>query len=601
MGSLDLENLLSIPLFFLFKLDHSKSKMSFYWDKTGRMELYLMDMETKKIEQVTNGELPKDIKSEYIWARDNETIVYVKDDTGSEKNDIYSFNTRTKEVLELSIDPEVQEYIADSSPDGDWYSFMSLRAGQMNIFKMRKDGSEITQLTAHENPAGGGIFSPDGSVLAYGANEEGNVQNSDIYLVDEDGGKIERVVQINNGSKEFFSKWAPDGKSFAFFTDSDGYNRPGIYNMVNKSYKLLGDRAYNENPVAFSEDSSMLYCLVNDNASIYPSMYDLSTGERTVFNFPKGIAAGGEIDKLGNIVLSLNSPSKPTQVVFFNPGNENIETLLEPELGNLDPTLFVDNDYIRYPSSLDSQIPAMVFKPKDWSPDKKYPGVIWAHGGPTAQFFNIFMAQGQYYADKGYVVMYPNVRGSTGYGAEFRDCNIKDWGGKDLDDWVAGRQYLIDNYGVDPERVAITGGSYGGYATLISVGKRPELWKVGAAAVPISNLFTLHAEDLPHFKYYIKRQMGDPIKDKELWEERSPINYADKVTAKMMLLQGENDPRCPVSQSRDYIAALQEAGKIEGEDYEYVEIKGMGHGMFTDRVSRIRDAKTMSQFIMKHL
>jgi dipeptidyl aminopeptidase/acylaminoacyl peptidase len=207
----------------------------------------------------------------------------------------------------------------------------------------------------------------------------------------------------------------------------------------------------------------------------------------------------------------------------------------------------------------------------------------------------------QYYADNGYVVMYPNVRGSTGYGAEFRDACLKDWGGKDLEDWAAGRQYLIDNYSADPDRIAITGGSYGGYATLISVGRKPDLWKLGAAIVPISNLQSLYADDLPHFKYYLRQQMGDPVKDKELWEERSPITYADSVTAKMLLLHGENDPRCPVAESRNYVEALKNAGKVEGEDFEYVEIKGQGHGMFTDRAARIRDATIVSEYIMRHL
>jgi dipeptidyl aminopeptidase/acylaminoacyl peptidase len=466
---------------------------------------------------------------------------------------------------------------------------------------MRTDGSDIEQLTAHENPAFGGSYSPDGKYIAYGSNEEGDLRNSDIYVVTPDGESVERVVQLSVGSKENFSEWHPDSSSFAFSTDIDGLSRPGIYNIETHEITLMGDQAYNEIPTKFSKDGKKLYCLVNNDASIYPSAYDIQTGERRVFDFPRGIAAGGEITEDGKLVMTLNTSNKPSELILFDPETEEIETLMKTDLTGIDDSLFVSSDYIRYPSTHNAEIPAIVFKPRDFDPAKRYPAIIVAHGGPTGQYFNTFTAMAQYYTDNGYVVMYPNVRGSTGYGAEFRDACLKDWGGKDLDDWAAGRQYLIDKYSVDPDRIAITGGSYGGYATLISVGRKPSLWKLGAAVVPISHLQTLYEDDMPHFKYYLRQQMGDPVKDKELWEERSPINYADQVTAKMLLLHGENDPRCPVAESRNYIEALKKSGKVEGEDFEYVEIKGQGHGMFTDRTARIRDAKIVSEYIMKHL
>ena len=599
--SLELESLLSIPLFLGFQLSHDKKKLAFYWDKTGRMELYVMDIVTKEIKKVTNGELPKDIKSGYIWGRDNETIFFTMDDSGAEQNDIYSFNIKSKEKVELSINREIQEYVSDSSPDGKSIVINSLRNGQMNLFKMSIDGNEVTQLTGHENPAVGGSFSNNGKLIAYSSNEEGNFTNSDIYIVKEDGSEVERVLQLKVGSREGFADWSPDDDKFAFTTDIDGFSRPGIFDMETKEVRLLGDRALNEIAIGFDSKGEKLFCLQNSDASIYPTMYDLKSGDRKTFNFPKGIAAGGEITSDDKILLTLNQPSKPSEVILFDTDNETYEILLKSDLSGLNQELFVDSDYVKYPSSNDAKIPAMIFKPKNYKSDEKYPGIIFPHGGPTAQYFNAFMPMAQYYANKGYVVLYPNVRGSTGYGVDFRDACIKDWGGKDLDDWVNAREYLIKNYSVDPDRVAITGGSYGGYATLISVTKKPELWKVGAAIVPVSHIWNLYEGDMPHFKYYLRQQMGDPVKDRELWEERSPLNFASNVTAKLLLVHGETDPRCPVAESRNFVKALNEAGKIQGEDFEYIEIPDQGHGMYTDQVSRIRDAKLISSYIMKHL
>ena len=288
--SLKLESLLSIPLFLGFQLSHDKKKLAFYWDKTGRMELYVMDIVTKEIKKVTNGELPKDIKSGYIWGRDNETIFFTMDDSGAEQNDIYSFNIKSKEKVELSINREIQEYVSDSSPDGKSIVINSLRNGQMNLFKMSISGNEVTQLTGHENPAGGGSFSNNGKLIAYSSNEEGNFTNSDIYIVKEDGSEVEKVLQLKVGSRESFADWSPDDDKFAFTTDIDGFSRPGIFDMETKEVRLLGDRALNEIAIGFDSKGEKLFCLQNSDASIYPTMYDLKSGDRKTFNFPKGIA-----------------------------------------------------------------------------------------------------------------------------------------------------------------------------------------------------------------------------------------------------------------------------------------------------------------------
>jgi dipeptidyl aminopeptidase/acylaminoacyl peptidase len=215
--------------------------------------------------------------------------------------------------------------------------------------------------------------------------------------------------------------------------------------------------------------------------------------------------------------------------------------------------------------------------PQDLPQDAKAPAIVIVHGGPTGQFFRGFDPFVQVLVDRGYVVLQPNVRGSTGYGVEFRDMNLNDWGGGDLEDVAAGVDYLASLGTVDPSRVAVFGGSYGGYMTFMAVVKQPELWKAGIAWIGITDLHRLYDKSMEHFKYYLRTLMGDPQENAELWKDRSAINFVENLKAKLLILHGVNDPRCPVEQSRIFRDRMLELGYKEGDDFEYIEFADVGH------------------------
>jgi dipeptidyl aminopeptidase/acylaminoacyl peptidase len=270
-------------------------------------------------------------------------------------------------------------------------------------------------------------------------------------------------------------------------------------------------------------------------------------------------------------------------------------------MGNIDGSLFVDAEHIFYPSLDGTKIPAIVYKPRNFDKKKQYPAIIIPHGGPTAQYFLNFEPSVQYATDLGYVVMMPNVRGSSGYGSAFRDACIKDWGGKDHEDWIAGRQWLIEHVSVNPKKVIMYGGSYGGYATLWSMGNSPDLWAAGVAWVPVSDLHDMYEQSIELFKFFIRRQMGDPIEDKNLWIERSPITHIQNMKSPLLLVHGKNDPRCPVSQSRNVVEKLKQHGFKENEDFEYVEYGNEGHGSSGDMSGTIRSLKLLDDFLYRRI
>ena len=222
------------------------------------------------------------------------------------------------------------------------------------------------------------------------------------------------------------------------------------------------------------------------------------------------------------------------------------------------------------------------------------------HGGPTAQWFRGFDPFAQFLVDRGLVVIEPNIRGSTGYGVEFRDAALKDWGGDDLEDVAAAAGYLKTLPYVDPERLVVFGGSYGGFMTFIAATKKPDLWRAAVAWVGISDLHKLYEKSMEHFKYYFREQMGDPEKDRALWRDRSAIEFADALRAKLLMVHGVNDPRCPVDQSRIFRDRLIELGRKEGEDFEYVELGDEGHGS-TDIAQKIRTFNILADYLERVL
>ncbi|MBV9281257.1 MAG: S9 family peptidase, partial [Chloroflexi bacterium] len=276
------------------------------------------------------------------------------------------------------------------------------------------------------------------------------------------------------------------------------------------------------------------------------------------------------------------------------------ETLLAPEYGSIDPSVFVKSRHITYRSSDGREIPALLYAPRDLPDGAKLPALVHVHGGPTGQWFRGFDPFAQFLVDLGLVVLEPNIRGSTGYGVAFRDAALKDWGGMDLEDVAAGAEFLKGLSFVDPDRVVVLGASYGGYMTFMAVTKKPDIWKAGIALVGITDLRRMYGESMEHFKYFLREQMGDPEENAELWADRSAINFAHQLRARLLMIHGVNDPRCPIDQSRVFRDRLIELGRTPGQDFEYVEYGDEGHWS-TEIDHKIRNFHILADYLERVL
>jgi dipeptidyl aminopeptidase/acylaminoacyl peptidase len=591
-----------IPQIYLPTINHSKDKVAFYWDKTGILELYTVNLKTNEIGQVSHGECPRAIRAGFVWTRDDENLIFAKDKAGDENHNLIKINIESGKTEPLTDTTGCQNYAADTSPDGKYLAMVSTRKGQLNVFRLDIKSKEVNQLTDHVNPTWGGCsWNPKYDWIAYNVNETKDLRNMDIWLVKPDRSEKKKIVCIKAGSEDIVVEWSKDGKLLAFTTDANGVKQPGVYNLETGEIKLLGGEC-EETATAFSEDRKKLVCLRNYEATVFPVVYDIETGKCEETKFPKGIAGSVQYalnDQL--LIAPLNTPTIPSALVAYDLKNKSIKYLIEPQYGKANPEFFVTPEYIKYKSSDGLTIPAILYKPKNIPKGKTLPTLIMPHGGPTAQYFFDFDMIGQILANEDYVLLLPNVRGSTGYGRKFQDMNLMDWGGKDLEDVVAGANYLESLPYVDKARIGVFGGSYGGFMTFIAVTKKPELWAAACAWIGISRLKTFYERSKPHFKYFIRMHMGDPEKNSKLWEDRSALNFAQNIRCPILIIHGVHDPRCPVEESRQFRDKLIELGKREGEDFEYVEFGEEGHGAYTDMSMRTRTFNILLDFFNRRL
>ncbi|UCE43495.1 MAG: S9 family peptidase [Candidatus Bathyarchaeota archaeon] len=598
-----IEDLARFPQIYLPTVSHSRDKVAFYWDKTSILELFVFDLKTHEVRQVSHGECPRAIRAGFVWLRDDKNLVFAKDKAGDENHNLIGINIQTGDTEQLTNTPKHQDYPVDTSPDKKYILMLSTRKGQLNLFKLNIERKKATQLTNHKNPTWGGVaWNLKDDWIAYNVNETEDLQNMDIWMVKSDGSVQKRIVCMNIGSQDIVVEWSEDGKLLAFTTNVNGINQPGVYNIKTGNIKLLGEEEYEETATALTKDGRKLVCLRTREATVTPVLYDLETGDGDVLKFPAGIVEGAKLALDDNhLIGTLNTPTSPSSLFAYNFETNRIENLIDPQYGDIDPALFVSPEYVKYRSYDNLEIAAILYKPKHIGEDERLPALVMIHGGPTGQYFQNFSMFGQILADEGYVLLQPNIRGSTGYGKEFQDMNLMDWGGGDLEDAAAGAKYLKTLSYVDENRIGVFGGSYGGYMTFLQVTKKPELWKAATAWIGISRLKTFYEKSRPHFKYFLRMNMGDPEENAELWEDRSALNFAANLQCPLLMVHGTNDPRCPVEESRQFRDKLIELGRKEGEDFEYVEFGDEGHGGYTDMSMRVRTFKLLLDFFNRKL
>ncbi len=605
-----LEELAKLPTVLGVRASQEGQHAAFYWDVSGRYELYALNLTTGERRQLTHGEAPKSPRAGFVWSPDGSRIAFSRDTDGDERQALFVLDVASGTVRAAQHAEGSMDYAVEFHPDGRSLLVNSTRGGQLNVYRLdlgAQGEGAWTALTRFAAPAQAVGWSPDGARVAFNSNETPDFKNLDGYVMNADGSGQTRVWHVRDGSQDALHAWHPHGGHVAVSSDADGHTRVGLLDLMSGEVRWLtpADGVTEEVAGRFSPDGRWLSVIRNRDSSLTPVLYDVQSGAERALNLPEGVVAGTEFVLDGaKLLLTQATTTTRAQVLLYDLATDTPEVLLPAEYGALDPADFTEGQYVRYPSFDGQQVPALLYVPRAaQEPGARLPALIHVHGGPTAQFFRGFDPQAQFLTDRGYVVLCPNIRGSTGYGVAWRDANLRDWGGGDLEDVAAGAEYLRGLPYVDDARLGVFGGSFGGFMAYLIAVKKPDLFKVSVPIVGISDLPQLYADNsrvMPQLGYYFRSMMGDPEQDAALWRDRSAVTHAANLKATMLMLHGVNDPRCPINQARGFRDALLAHGREEGRDFEYLEFEDEGHGA-GDIAGKTRSYRLLTDFLARRL
>ncbi|MFD1512252.1 LpqB family beta-propeller domain-containing protein [Halomarina rubra] len=607
-----LEELASLPSFYHPTVSPDGSRIAFYYDATGRNELYVQDLATGEREQVSDGEVPRQPRHGIAWDADGEGVLFHLDDDGDEQNDVYRFDLDSRERDPL-VTNDGQSHFQAVSDDGRWLFYVSTAEGQMNVHRYDRETDTDERLTDYDQPVYTLELSPDGERIAYMVNESDDLDNKDVYVAsvgprateDADGSNARNLHVGEEGAEAAPVDWLSPTELLVG-DNSEDLGRSGIYDLDTDSVEWFASE-FEEQPVASlgDDDAGDFLALRYREAAVVPVVY--ADGEARELDAPLGVAAFGGDECLvgdGTVLLTQTTPDARGNLLRYDLTDDSYETLVEADYGDIDPDAFADCEFVTYDSEDGLGIGALHYDARDGpavdDDATDVPAVVMVHGGPHAQSLRSFNAYAQFLVSRGYTVFLPNYRGSTGRGREFKNRVHHDWGGMEQVDVREAATWLRQQEYVDDDRLAVYGGSYGGYSAYCQLTMYPDVWTTGIAWVGITDLQALYEESMPHFKTTLEQQLGDPEENAEFYRERSPVTHVEDMIASILMVHGVNDPRCPVSQARIFRDALEERGWTDGDEFRYEELGEEGHGS-ADIDQKIRAYRIMEEYLAERM
>ncbi|WP_441000870.1 prolyl oligopeptidase family serine peptidase [Fodinibius sp. SL11] len=553
-------------------------------------EIYVYWMQSRSLSRITQlEESPNGI----AWSPDGKRLAFKMKVT--EPNPKLADSKQPPKGAEWAESPRVTTRLNYES-DGSGY----LEPGFTHIFTVPAEGGAPRQITSGDyHYSGNPVWSADGERLIFSANLnedwEHDRRESELYAVDVESGKIEQLTEREG--PDYNAQVSPDGETIAYLgyddkvqtyqltelymMDTDGENKRSIALNLNRSISSI----------QWDENGQGLYFMYDDegNTKIGHATLDGQTtvvahnvGGTTVAR-PYGEGSYSVADD-GTIAYNETTPYYPAELATTTRDQDGRTKITGLNDALLDYRQLGEVEEIWYRSSVDGrQIQGWIVKPPNFDPNKEYPLVVENHGGPISNYGDRFSPEIQLYASAGYVVFYPNPRGSTGYGEEFGNLLYHDYPGDDYHDVMDGVDAVLKKGYLDEENLFVTGGSAGGTMTSWMVGKTDQ-FAASAVIKPVMNWIskTLTADNYYGYAHY--RYPGQPWENFEAYWEHSPVSLVGNIETPTMVMVGTNDLRTPPSEAKQLYSALQ-LRKIETA---YVELPGASH-FISNRPSQLID------------
>jgi dipeptidyl aminopeptidase/acylaminoacyl peptidase len=568
---------------------------------TGRYNIWRSDAAGSWPVQLTQAD---DRQTGITVSPDGKTVFYLQDKGGNEEYDIYAVPDVGGAVTNLTDTPDVRESGMLVSPDGARIAFAIKRKeqGQENLAILDLATRKVTVLTAEADPQwswGAVAWVDNGRALianrAFTDGTAGEVWKVDIAAT--------RATRLLGKPKTVFTAAdaTADGDTLAMWTnDGTGQSHAGVYAVKTATWRWLKPTPWEQNADALSPDGKSMLIDTNIDGRSVISLVDLATMAEHPVALPPGASypLGSKPftpDSKRLLVLQQGATS-PGMPVVVDLARDTVDAPILLAMASLDPATLPRSSVVTYRSFDGTLVSAVMTMPFNLQRDGSNPAIVMPHGGPTGQTNDSFNKTGTALASRGYVVIQPNPRGSTGYGHAFQVANFQDLGGGDLKDELAAKDFLVATGYVDGKRVGITGGSYGGFMTLMAIGRTPDAFAAAVQSYGIIDWRTMWAHEDAGLQAYQKSLLGDPATNPHVYDAASPLTYIAAARAPLLSLQGENDIRVPRGQAQQVTDAIRAKGGVA----EVVYYPAEGHG-FAKRENQLDALQRTIEWFDKYL
>jgi dipeptidyl aminopeptidase/acylaminoacyl peptidase len=515
-------------------------------------------------------------------------LVFGMDVGGNERMGLFLLGDG--EERDLTQAPDAIHYFGEFSPDGRSVAYTATRRNgtDFDVFVQELLGEpKMVWETAGYHTISD--WAPDGSFLIV-SRHYSNL-NNDLYKLDL-GGEATLLTPHEGDARFLHAQVTPDGKNIFLATDRDGdFMRLGRLDISTKAIEHLTPDDWDVEEAELSEDGRWL--LASRNVEGYSDFLLFNGQGRRVPGpeMPEGILSGFSFSPDGSrLAFTLSGPSRNPDVWVVDLPDGEPKRLTRSSTAGIPPRTFRRPKVVRYPTFDGLEIPALFYEP-----DKENaPVVVNVHGGPESQSRPLFAPVTQYLLGRGYAVFAPNVRGSTGYGKAYTHLDDVYLRMNSVMDLAYAAQWLRDRG--QHERIAVMGGSYGGFMVLAALTEYPELWTVGVDIVGIANLVTFLENTGSYRRSLREPEYGLLERDREFLESISPIHKAEKITAPLMVIHGKNDPRVPVGEAEQIVERVRE----NGGRVEYLLYEDEGHGLAKLK-NRLDAYPRIAAFLDEHL
>ncbi len=559
-------------------LSYDMSKIVFASNMKGEtFQLYCTDVTGSEIKQLTDASEPI---MEFKLSPTNNQLIFLKDDKGNENYQIHLLHIDSGVIKPLTEKPQVKYMSVSWSPDGNTITYSSNeRNGKDFDIYIKNIESGIEERICDK---GGYMintgFSPEGNYCVF-AKANSNVDR-ELFLYNIQTKELVEITKREQGKEEYYGTgihWAPDESAIYTLSDVDReFKAIWKYDIQKQKGQYVFERDWDIDEFVVSEDGKKLFATLNENGSLTLRAYTLSDMQEISLSIPKGNVYEFDPDPTGElIVYSFGSAVQNRNIFTLDLKNGDIKQLTDMPMG-VDKDVLVRPEEIWFESFDGLKVPTFVYKSQNIEAGKKLPVLIDIHGGPEAQAFNGLNTINQFFVNSGFVVVVPNVRGSSGYGKTYLSLDNIEKRMDSVKDIVALRGYLKTLSYVDENKIVLMGGSYGGFMVLAGLAFYPDLWAAGIDIVGISNFITFLENTAPYRRGLREAEYGYLDRDRELLISISPIHKADQIQAPLMVVHGANDPRVPLDEAQQIVEKVRSNGK----EVEFLVYEDEGHGLY---------------------